>query len=255
MSSLQLFDSESLTFEQVDTKSGMIIGTVGYMSPEQARGKTVDHRTDIFSLGVVVYEMLTGRLPFAGDTNSDVVAAILTKDPRNPRSLNSEIPDELERIVLKTLAKDRQERYQNAETLLEDFKELKQDLDFKSKGERKTPANELAEAKTKTLETNGVKTINVETDSTDGLPTRENSFIKLTNLTNLTNKFCRPVPLILSLMAAVFLAYFILSAIWSTPPKAEAVKLFNYGTEVLREGTYYKASKMFEDAVNDRFNC
>ena len=82
------FNSASPTYEQVKTKSGMVLGTVGYMSPEQARGKTVDHRTDIFSLGVVLYEILTRMPPFTGETNSDVIAAILMKEPQNPRSIN-----------------------------------------------------------------------------------------------------------------------------------------------------------------------
>jgi len=244
------FNSESPTYEQVKTKSGMVLGTVGYMSPEQARGKTVDHRTDIFSLGVVLYEIITGIQPFTGETNSDVIAAILMKEPQNPRSLNSEIPAELERIILKTLCKDCADRYQNAKDLLEHFKELKQDLDFKSKIDGKISANERTEAKTEILGADTGKTINVETDPIDGLRTYKNPFIKLTNKVKLAYKFPRSSLLILSLIVVGFFAYLILPAVWSSPPKNEAVKLFNNGTEALREGTYYKASKMFEDAVS-----
>ncbi|MDQ3181402.1 MAG: serine/threonine protein kinase, partial [Acidobacteriota bacterium] len=118
----QLFNSESPTYEQIETESGVILGTFSYMSPEQARGKTVDHRTDIFSLGIVLYEILTGRQPFIGETKSDVIAAILMNEPQNPRSLNSEIPAELERIILKTLCKERKGRYQTAKDLLEALK-------------------------------------------------------------------------------------------------------------------------------------
>ncbi len=241
----QLFNSESPTCEQEITKSGMIFGTVGYMSPEQARGITVDHRTDIFSLGVVLYEILTGKQPFPGDTNSDVIAAILMNEPQNPRLLNSVIPAELERIILKTLCKDCEGRYQNAKDLLEDFKELKQDLDFKSKTERKILANERTEAKTGIPKADTNKTINVLTDPIDELPTYKNP----KNKANLVYKFRHSLPIILSLIVVGIFVYFILAAVWFVPPKNEAVKLFSYGTEALREGTYYKASKMFEDAV------
>jgi serine/threonine protein kinase len=101
------------------------------------------------------------------------------KEPQNPRSLNSEIPAELERIILKTLCKDCEERYQNAKDLLEDFKELKQDLDFKSKIERKLSANERTEATTAILEADTGETINVETDPIDRLPTYKNPSYKI----------------------------------------------------------------------------
>ncbi len=244
------FNSESPTYEQVKTKSGTVLGTVGYMSPEQARGKTVDHRTDIFSLGVVLYEILTRMPPFTGDTNSDVIAAILMKEPQNPRSLNSEIPDELERIILKTLCKDCEGRYQNAKDLLEQFKELKHDLEFKSKIERRISANERTEAKTEILGADTGKTINVETDPIDKPRTYKNPFTKLTNKVKFAYNFRLFLPIILTLIVVGFFAYFILPAVWLSPPNNEAVKLFNYGTEALREGTYYKASKMFEDAVS-----
>src|SRR6266568_3787162 len=88
-------DAEAETRMQVQTQAGMIAGTVRYMSPEQARGQQVDARTDVFSTGVVMYEMLAGQSPFAGDTTSDVIAAILTTEPKPPSSFNQEIPAEL----------------------------------------------------------------------------------------------------------------------------------------------------------------
>ncbi|HKZ77683.1 MAG TPA: serine/threonine-protein kinase, partial [Pyrinomonadaceae bacterium] len=92
-------DAEAETRMQVQTQAGMIVGTVAYMSPEQARGMEVDARTDVFSIGVVMYEMLAGQSPFAGETTSDVIAAILTTEPKPPSSFNQEIPAELDRIV------------------------------------------------------------------------------------------------------------------------------------------------------------
>ncbi|HYH85445.1 MAG TPA: FlgO family outer membrane protein [Pyrinomonadaceae bacterium] len=141
----QSSDSDAPTLLQTDP--GTVMGTVAYMSPEQARGKEVDARTDIFSLGVVLYEMATRKLPFKGETTSDLIAAILKSEPVLPSSFNREIPAELERIILKSLAKDREERYQTARDLLIDLKALKQDLEFRNKLERTAPPNR-EEAKT-----------------------------------------------------------------------------------------------------------
>ena len=122
--------------QQVRTGSGMVVGTAGYMSPEQARGKTVDVRSDIFSLGAVIYEMVTQRKPFDGETPSDILAAILKTDPPPISQFLDEAPAELVRIVTKTLRKDREERYQMVKDLLIDLRVLKQDLDFqRSRGQ------------------------------------------------------------------------------------------------------------------------
>ncbi|MDQ3711470.1 MAG: protein kinase [Acidobacteriota bacterium] len=121
-------DSEALTPTQVHTNPGMLMGTAAYMSPEQARGLAVDARTDIFSLGVVFYEMLTGRQPFAGETTSDVIAAILISEPR-PLSIHApNVSVELEHVVKKALGKDREERYQVVKDLLLDLKILQREL-------------------------------------------------------------------------------------------------------------------------------
>ncbi len=114
--------------EPVGTNPGMVMGTVNYMSPEQARGLAVDARTDLWSLGVVLYEMVTGRVPFGGETTSHVVVSILESDPA-PLALHSELPPGLEQIVSKTLRKDKHERYQTASDLAVDLKSLKQDLE------------------------------------------------------------------------------------------------------------------------------
>ncbi len=122
--------------KQFLTKAGMIVGTASYMSPEQARGLDVDGRTDIWSLGVVVYEMLTGSLPFTGETSTDTLAAILTQTPSPPSHLAPEIPPELERIVLKALQSNRDERYRSAVALLSDLKELDRKLDVEAELQR-----------------------------------------------------------------------------------------------------------------------
>ncbi len=119
--------------KQVRTGSGVIIGTVGYMSPEQARGKSVDARSDIFSLGAVIYEMVTGHKPFDGETPSDVLAAILKSEPAPLSVFLADAPPELARIVTKTLRKDREERYQVIGDLLLDLKSLRQELEFQAR--------------------------------------------------------------------------------------------------------------------------
>ncbi len=112
----------SLDFE---TRTGIVMGTVSYMSPEQARGQKVDQRTDIFSLGVLLYEMLAGRRPFEGATTNDIIAALLTAEPLPLIRHCVEVTTELEQIVAKCLAKDREARYQSAEELIADLKTLR----------------------------------------------------------------------------------------------------------------------------------
>jgi len=125
---------------QIRTGSGVVMGTAGYMSPEQARGKEVDARSDIFSLGAVIYEMVAQRRPFEGETPSDTLAAILKTDPPPISELMPEPPPELVRIINKTLKKDREQRYQVVKELLVDLRALKQELDFQEKMGTARPA-------------------------------------------------------------------------------------------------------------------
>jgi serine/threonine protein kinase/Flp pilus assembly protein TadD len=141
---------EAPTVRQNLTGTGVILGTVNYMSPEQAKGEQVDERTDLFSLGVLIYEVLAGKPPFAGGNAIETMGSILNKDPVPLSRQAPEVPHELERIVNKALRKNREERYQTAKDLLIDLQDCKQELAFSEKLERSAASsnNEVATAVT-----------------------------------------------------------------------------------------------------------
>lgn len=136
---VSLVDTEAQTQMLVNTSPGMVMGTVSYMSPEQARGFALDARTDIWSLGCVLYEMVAGRVPFAGETTSDVIVAVLDREPQLLPGGPHETPLELQRILRKALRKDKEERYQTIKDLLVDLRALKQEVDFEAKLEISVP--------------------------------------------------------------------------------------------------------------------
>src|SRR5262249_757549 len=111
------------------TGAGNVVGTVSHMSPEQIRGERLDPRTDLFSFGIALYEMATGKLPFEGATQGSLFDAILNRAPVPPAHLNATLPAELERIIGKCLEKDRESRYQRASEIRADLERLKQDTD------------------------------------------------------------------------------------------------------------------------------
>lgn len=134
-------DGEGETKKLVKTNPGVVMGTASYMSPEQARGKSVDARSDVFSFGILVYEILTGEVPFKGETMTDVLSSIITYEPPPITSFAPHLPSELQRIVKKTLRKKRDLRYQSTKDLLVDLKELRDELILEEKLEQTAVPN------------------------------------------------------------------------------------------------------------------
>jgi serine/threonine protein kinase/Tol biopolymer transport system component len=131
----EMIDTQAPTMAKVATNPGTVMGTTHYMSPEQTRGVGTDARTDIWSLGVLLYEMIAGHVPFEGETQSDVIVSILDREPLPLSAATTEVPAELQRIIRKALSKDREERYQTIKDLLIDLKSLRQELAFESRRE------------------------------------------------------------------------------------------------------------------------
>ena len=115
-------DTEAPTKARVNTSAGTVMGTTNYMSPEQAKGTNVDARTDLWSLGAVLYEMVSGHVPFRGETPNETISLILQREPPPLTRYTQEVPAELERIITKALTRDREERYQSAKDMLIDLR-------------------------------------------------------------------------------------------------------------------------------------
>jgi serine/threonine-protein kinase len=129
-------DTEAPTKAMVNTSAGTVIGTTNYMSPEQAKGKSVDARTDLWSLGAVVYEMVTGHVPFAGESPNETISLILQREPPPLTRYTKGVPAELERIITKALTREPDERYQTAKDLLIDLRNLKRKLEVDAEIDR-----------------------------------------------------------------------------------------------------------------------
>ena len=161
---------EALTVKQNETAKGMILGTVNYMSPEQAKGERVDERTDIFSFGVLLYEMIAGRTPFAGNTMSETFANLINSEPQPLSRFAANIPDELQRIVSKMLRKNKDERYHTMKDVLTDLKSLRETLTF---DERLEKSHSSYDGKATAISPAATGDASIQTDETNYKFTRQ----------------------------------------------------------------------------------
>ena len=179
---METIDREGKTKTRSNTAPGVVMGTVAYMSPEQARGDTVDARTDIWSLGVVLYEMIAGCSPFVAATSNEIISGILSKSLPPPLARYSRlVPDRLEEIVEKTLTKNRDERYQTSKDLLIDLKRLKQSLDMKAGNERSTSEKSASATSGNDLDAKKISTSEVATVRTRPASSAEYIFNQIRN--------------------------------------------------------------------------
>lgn len=245
-------DSGINTMIRADTKPGTVLGTVNYMSPEQARGQVLDQRTDVFSLGIVLYEMAAGRPPFAAATSVDTLVSILEKEPPPLDEYAPEAPAELQRIIGKTLRKDRDERYQTIKDLLIDLKSLKEELSFVQKLERSRPPRSSGGLATKPVAIKGTEA-----------PTTIQPKVVAATADRSTSKAVRPnrrlVPVALAALVLAGVAI-VFGVLWrrggstpaSTVPAAAAQRAVNYWITVqkYRDGKPYQDPFRLSDNIN-----
>src|SRR6266576_2466256 len=216
-------DQDAQTLLAMKTRSGVVVGTPLYLSPEQAMGTPVDARSDLFALGALLYECITGKPAFSGSGMIEIAAQIIHKDPAAPSSINPRISRDLDRITLKALAKKPEERYQSASEMLGDLRSIQEMLgDDAHRTQRLSPAAKSAGSSA---------------------------------MSTLTDMLRRPRLSIARLFAAAIVLVLIGGTIWwfvrPTPykPSADAMRWYDKGTNALRDGAYYQASQALEQAV------
>jgi serine/threonine protein kinase/Flp pilus assembly protein TadD len=220
----QEVDKEARTLLTAHTQSGTVLGTPLYLSPEQAKSAPVDARSDIFALGAVLYECITGKPAFSGATVMEIAAQVILANPAPPSSVNPNVPPELERITLKALAKKPEARYQTAAELVADLVAVRDSLE----GLEHSPTKRL---------------------------TLSHTLVRDNAMSTFSAIFQRPrLPIgtvVLALLAIGLGAWGVIYALRPVPhkPSAEAQQWYDAGTAALRDGTYFKASKAFELAV------
>jgi len=213
-------DPEAKTVTQL-TEEGYIVGTVAYMSPEQLKGQAVDASTDLFSLGVMLYECAAGRPPFTGSSKIEISSKVLQVEPRKPSELNPGIPKGLERIILKAMAKEAGDRYQTADEVLQDLRQLRASL---------SGATELLPSASVTHQNSSARTAAVAQNA-----------LRL-----------RWVQLLLVAVPVLIIATWIALRLWHPAPyqpTAEAKFFYDQGVAALRAATYFQASKTLKQSV------
>lgn len=218
-------EPEAQTLLSTETRSGVVLGTPAYLSPEQAVGSAVDGRSDLFALGTLLYEAITGRTPFAGKSFIEIAANVLHFEPPPPSKYNSMVPRQLDFIALKALSKKPDKRYQTAKEFIADLDAVK---------------DQLEEAAGQTLiKPGGVSAVTAHSKT----------------FSNLSQILQRPrIPISYILIGAVvllglgLLAFRFIRPAPHTPP-AEAQRWYDIGTSALRDGAYYQASQALERAI------
>lgn len=217
-------DPEARTLLNTDTKSGVVVGTPLYLSPEQAVSGVIDGRSDLFAVGSLLYECVAGRPAFSGASLLEIGAQVIHIDPPLPSTLNPHVPKELDRVIMKALAKRADARYQNAEELLNDLRKLSGTLREDSSRTQRF----------KTIQKSRDSGALVSIAGRLGKPTLSIGFLLF----------------VVSITAAVILS---LIHFWSGTvhqPTASAVRWYKAGLSALNDGAYYQASKALEQAVN-----
>ena len=218
-------EPEAQTLLSTETRSGVVLGTPAYLSPEQAVGGAVDGRSDLFALGTLLYEAISGRTPFAGSSFIEIAANVLHVEPPPPSKFNSSVPRELDFIVAKSLAKKPDKRYQSAKELIADLNAVKDRLE----------------------EDSGETLINHTSPSVLKAPSRT-----LGNISRILQRPRIPISYILIGLAILIVAGGVALRFGRpsphTPP-AEAQRWYDVGTTALRDGAYYQASQALERAI------
>ena len=217
---------EARTLLSTETRSGVVLGTPAYLSPEQAMGDAVDGRSDLFAVGTLLYETITGRPPFVGNSFIEIAANVLHFEPKPPSNLNSLVPRELDFITMKALAKKPAKRYQSAKELISDLNSVKDRLEQKS----------------------GQTLIRHSTGSAMVSPTG-----RLSNLSDILQRPRIPITYILIAVAVlIVMVGVILVLLRPKPytPAAEAQRWYLVGTTALRDGAFYQASQALQRAIS-----
>jgi tetratricopeptide (TPR) repeat protein/predicted Ser/Thr protein kinase len=217
-------EPEAQTLLALHTRSGAVLGTPAYLSPEQAMGGNVDARSDLFALGGVLYECVTGQPAFPGSSLIEIAANVIHVQPPPPSKVSPNIPPELDSVILKALAKKPENRYQSSDELILDLRAVRALLVDDSSHTLIQPRSTIAEPRHQTL----------------------------TNLSQMLRRPRVPVWYILVGVAVVAIAMWIVWRWWRPPlhvPPAEAQNWYDIGTNALRDGAFYQASKALERAI------
>jgi serine/threonine protein kinase/Tfp pilus assembly protein PilF len=244
-------DPEAATISKKETDPGTVMGTVQYMSPEQARGKTVDARTDIFSLGIVLYELIAGRPPFTGESSTDVLAAILDKEPLPLLRFADDLPQELQRIVTKCLRKDREERYQTMKDVLLDLRELRDELALEAKLERSIrPVSNVENQRTLIADGEVTRDAAIPTRSAATVPTTSSAEYLVSQIQQHRRGFA--VISVVLLVGAIALGYWLFGN--RTASQIESIAVMPFVNESGNQDVEYLSDGMTETLIKSLSN-